>query len=75
MDNDRIVQKLEEIRDLQRQLLESHRQALGNQQESIRIQADAVARNRKLQAALGIVIANVLVIVLLLLGYVLRYFV
>jgi hypothetical protein len=72
MDSDRIVKLLEEIRDSQRQMLESHRQALLNQQEAIRAQADALSRGRKLQVGLGLAIAAVLAVVLLLLGYVLR---
>ena len=72
MDTDRVIQLLEEIRDLQRELVASYQQALRNQAEAVRAQRDAIARGRKLQAALGIVIAVVLVIVVLLLRYVLR---
>lgn len=72
METDRIVRLLEEIRDSQRQLLESHRHALINQQEAIRAQAEALARGRKLQLGLGLTIAAVFAVVLLLLGYLLR---
>lgn len=72
MDTDRVVQVLEEIRELQRRLVDSHQQALRNQQEAIQAQRDAIARGRKLQVALGIVIAVVLVVVLVLLKYVIQ---
>ena len=72
MDTDRAIQLLEEIRDLQRQQVASYQQALRNQEEAVRAQREAMARGRKLQVALGIVIAVVLVIVVLLLRYVLQ---
>ena len=72
MDSDRVVQVLEEIRELQRRLLDSHQQALRNQQEAIQAQRDAIGRGRKLQALLGIVIAGVLVTVLVLLKFVIQ---
>jgi cell division protein FtsL len=71
---DRIIEVLEEIRELQRRLLDSHQIALRNQQEAIQAQREAFARGRKLQLALGIVIAVVLVIVLVLLKYVIQYY-
>ena len=72
MDTDRAIQLLEEIRDLQRQQVASYQQALRNQEEAVRAQREAMARGRRLQVALGIVIAVVLVIVVLLLRYVLQ---
>ena len=72
MDTDRVIQLLEEIRDLQRQQVDSQQLALRNQQEAIRAQQEAMARGRKLQIALGLVIAVVLVTVLLLLRYVIQ---
>jgi preprotein translocase subunit SecF len=72
MDTDRVIELLEEIRALQRQQVEGQQQALRNQQEAIRAQHVAMARGRKLQAALGIVIAVVLITVLVLLRFVLR---
>jgi len=74
MTGDRVTTLLEEIRDLQRRLLESHQQALRNQEEAIAAQHVALVRGRKLQAGLGIVIAVVLVVVVLLLRYVLLRF-
>lgn len=43
MDEDRITALLEEIRDLQRRLVDSHQQALRNQQEAIQEQRNANA--------------------------------
>jgi hypothetical protein len=46
MTDDRIVQVLEEIRDLQRQHVERYGEALRNQQESIRLQQAGLRRVR-----------------------------
>ena len=46
MTDDRIVQVLEEIRDLQRQHMERYGEALRNQQESIRLQHAGLRRVR-----------------------------
>lgn len=72
MDTDRVVQLLEEIRALQRQQVDGQQQALRNQQDAIRAQQEAMARGRRLQTALGVVIAVVLVMVLVLLRYVIQ---
>ena len=74
MDGDPTIRVLGEIRDLQRQLLESHQKALRNQEDAIRAQSEAIARGRKLQVGLGLAIAGVLVIVLILLATVLRFY-
>ena len=74
MDEDRVVQLLEEIRDLQRRQVEAYGRALENQQDAIRRQADATRRARRLLAAIGVVIAIVLVMVLVLLRYVLQHY-
>ncbi len=72
MENDRLIGVLEEIRELLRQQVQSHQQAVRNQQEAVRAQQDAIGRGRKLQVAIGVVIAFVLILVLVLLRFVLR---
>ena len=72
MDTDRVIQLLEEIRALQRQQVDAQQQALRNQADAIRAQQEAMARGRRLQTALGVVIAVVLVMVLVLLRYVIQ---
>lgn len=72
MDTDRVIQLLEEIRALQRQQVDAQQQALRNQEHAIRAQQEAMARGRRLQTALGVVIAVVLVMVLVLLRYVIQ---
>jgi TolA-binding protein len=74
MNSDRVIELLEEIRDLQGRLVESHRQALHNQQEAVRAQREAIARGRKLQVGLGIVIVALLAVVLVLFRYVIQRF-
>ncbi len=74
MDEDRVVQLLEEIRELQHRQVEAYGRALENQQEALRRQADATRRARRLLAGIGVVIAIVLVIVLVLLRYVLQHY-
>jgi hypothetical protein len=72
MDTDRVIQLLDEIRALQRQQVDAQQQALRNQEDAIRAQQEAMARGRRLQTALGVVIAVVLVMVLVLLRYVIQ---
>lgn len=72
MDTDRVIQLLEEIRALQREQVDAQQQALRNQEDAIRAQQEAMARGRRLQTALGVVIAVVLVMVLVLLRYVIQ---
>jgi hypothetical protein len=72
--DDEVKRLLTEIRDLQRQQVEAYGRAFENQQESIRMQREAIARSRRYLGAVGVVIALVLAIVLLLLSYVLRHY-
>jgi hypothetical protein len=44
MADDQVIRLLEEIRDLQRQTLEHHRQALANQSTAIRMQRRSLTR-------------------------------
>ena len=74
MNGDRVVQLLEEIRDFQRQLVDSYQQVLQNQREIIQEQRQAMARWTRVQWALGSVVAILLVIVLALLRYMLQRF-
>ncbi len=74
MDEDRVVRLLEEIRDLQRQQVDAYGRALANQQEAVRAQREAIAKARRLQAAVGLVIILVLVIVLVLLRFVIMHY-
>ena len=74
MDEDRVVQLLEEIRELQHRQVEAYGRALENQQEALRRQAEATRRGRRLLAGIGVVIAIVLVTVLVLLRYVLQHY-
>ncbi len=64
MNDDRIVKLLEEIRDLQRQHVENYKDALRNQEESIRMNREwqRKASQRQLIAliVLGVVIASFL---------------
>jgi len=72
MESDRVVELLKEIRDAQRRLLESHQQALRNQEEAIRVQRVAVARARRLQGIVAVAIVVVLGMALWLIVYVAR---
>ena len=74
MANDRVVQVLEEVRDLQRQLLLAYGQALENQREAIRTQREGARRARWLLGVFAVVLAVVFVIVVVLLQYVLRHY-
>jgi CHASE3 domain sensor protein len=73
MPDDRVIQLLEEIRDLQRQHVERYSEALRNQQESIRLQQAALRRVRIILAfATMALIMAVGMLVLLLLRVVAR---
>lgn len=74
MADDRVVQVLEEVRDLQRQLLAAYGQALDNQREAIRTQREGVRRARLLLVAIGVILGIVFVMALVLLRYVLRHY-
>jgi uncharacterized membrane protein YidH (DUF202 family) len=74
MPDDRVVQVLEEVRDLQRQLLAAYGQALDNQREAMRTQREGARRARLLLAAIGVILGIVFVMVLVLLRYVLRHY-
>ena len=56
MNDDRVVRLLEEMRDLQRQHVDSYREALRNQAESIRLQQEAMKRVRVILILAGIVV-------------------
>jgi CHASE3 domain sensor protein len=68
MPDDRVIQLLEEIRDLQRQHVERYSEALRNQQESIRLQQAAIRRVRIILAfaTIALVIAVGMLVLLLL---------
>jgi hypothetical protein len=73
MTDDRIVQVLEEIRDLQRQHVERYGEALRNQQESIRLQQAGLRRVRVILGfATVVLILAVGMLILLLLRVVAR---
>ena len=74
MADDRVVQVLEEVRDLQRQLLAAYGQALDNQRVAIRTQREGARRARLLLVAIGVILGIVFVMVLVLLRYVLRHY-
>jgi cell division protein FtsL len=74
MDEDRLAHLLEEIRDLQRQQVDAYRQVLANQDQTLRMQREAMGRGRKLLAVLGLVIVIVLIIVVVLLRYMLQHY-
>jgi hypothetical protein len=74
MADDRVVQVLEEVRDLQRQLLTAYGQALDNQREAIRTQREGVRRARLLLVGIGVILGFVFIMVLVLLRYVLRHY-
>lgn len=74
MDEDRVAQVLEEIRDLQRRHVDAYERALSNQQDAVRVQREGMGRVRKLLAGIGIVIILVLGVVLVLLRYVLQHY-
>ena len=72
--DERVVQVLEEVRDLQRQLLAAYGQALENQREAIRTQREAARRARLMLGVVGVILLFVFVMVLVLLRYVLRHY-
>ena len=74
MTDDRVVQVLEELRDLQRQLLTAYGQALENQREAIRTQREAARRARLMLGVVGVILLFVFVMVVVLLRYVLRHY-
>ena len=69
MTDDRIIQLLEEIRDLQRQHGERYGEALRNQQESIRLQQTGL---RRVRVILGVAVVAVVLAVGMLLLLLLR---
>ena len=62
MNDDRVVRLLEEMRHLQRQHVDSYREALRNQAESIRLQQEAMKRVRVILILAGIALVLVLVV-------------
>ncbi len=68
MTDDRIIQLLEEIRDLQRYNVERYGEALRNQEESIRLQQAALRRVRIILgfATIALVLAVGMLVLLLL---------
>jgi CHASE3 domain sensor protein len=68
MPDDRVIQLLEEIRDLQRQHVERYSEALRNQQESIRLQQTGLRRVRIILAfaTIALIIAVGMLVLLLL---------
>jgi hypothetical protein len=74
MDEDRVARLLEEIRDLQRQQVETYARVLTNQQEALRLQREGMSRARKLLGVVGVITAIILVMVLVLLRHVLRHY-
>lgn len=74
MTDERVVQVLEEVRDLQRQLLAAYGQALENQREAIRTQRETTRRARMLLGVVGVILLFVFVMVVVLLRYVLRHY-
>jgi hypothetical protein len=74
MSDDRVVQVLVEVRDLQRQLLAAYGQALENQREAIRIQRETSRRARMMLGVVGVILLFVFAMVVVLLRYVLRHY-
>ena len=70
MTDDRIVQLLEEIRDLQRQHVANYQEALRNQQEAIGIQRAATRRVMRFATALMVLV--VVLVAVFILPYVMR---
>jgi CHASE3 domain sensor protein len=62
MNDDRMVRLLEEMRDLQRQHVDSYREALLNQAESIKLQQEAMKRVRMILVLAGVGLVLVLVV-------------
>jgi hypothetical protein len=74
MTDDRVVQVLEEVRDLQRQLLAAYGQALENQREALRTQRETARRARMMLGVVGVILLFVFAMVVVLLRYVLRHY-
>ena len=74
MTDERVVQVLEEVRDLQRQLLAAYGQALENQREAIRTQREGVRRARVLLGVVGVILLFVFVMVMVMLRYIVRHY-
>jgi len=68
--DDRIVQLLEEIRDLQRQHVANYQEALRNQQQAIGIQRAATRRVMRFATALMVLV--VVLVAVFILPYVMR---
>jgi len=67
MDQDRVIQLLQEIRDLQRQHVENYKDALANQRESIALTQRLARRQQQIQiVAVAIVIGAIVGFLLLL---------
>ena len=56
MPDDQIVKLLEEIRDLHKEHLQAYRQAVNNQDESIRMQRSAIKRSKVVQLLFGVLV-------------------
>jgi cell division protein FtsL len=54
--------------------VDAYRQVLANQDQTLRMQREAMGRGRKLLAVLGLVIVIVLIIVVVLLRYMLQHY-
>ena len=67
-DDDRVIRLLEEIRDLQRHIVERYGEALRNQEESIRLQQAGLRRVRVILgfATIALVLAVGMLVLLLL---------
>ena len=74
MTDERVVEVLEEVRDLQRQLLAAYGQALENQREAIRTQRESVRRARLLLGVVGVILLFVFVMVMVMLRYIVRHY-
>jgi hypothetical protein len=68
MEDERVVTLLGEIRDLQRQHLESYREALRNQQEAIAGQSEALNLQRHAMSRVKYLIWGIVVVGLLIIG-------
>ena len=62
MTDDRVVRLLEELRDLHQAHVENYRQALRNQEESIRLQQAGLRRVRWILLAAGVVLVFAVVV-------------
>ena len=62
MSDEQVVKLLEEIRDLQKSHLESYRQAVSNQDESINMQRGAARRAKIIQLIFAIFLFGILLL-------------